>query len=130
VLERVRGDSARRRVLVRLLAASAAITSVAACGGGDDSDAAPPETTGVPTTTTTIATTTTVTDVAYIIQRGDSLSSIADQFDITIAQLITINNIEDADHIEEGQILIIVPALTPVSTTVSPTTAAPAPPAT
>jgi LysM repeat protein len=111
------GRSARRRVLARLLAATGTVALITACGGGDDSDAVP-ETTGVPTTTTTIATTTTVTEVTYIIQRGDSLSSIADQFDITVAQLITINSIEDADHIEEGQILIIVPALTPVSTTV------------
>ncbi len=120
------GTRARRRVFARLLAAAGAVALVTACGGGDDSDAAP-ETTGVPTTTTTIATTTTVTEVTYIIQRGDSLSSIADQFDITVAQLITINRIEDADHIEEGQILVIVPALTPVSTTLPATTAAAAP---
>ena len=113
-------------MFARLLAAAGAVALVTACGGGDDSDAAP-ETTGVPTTTTTIATTTTVTEVTYIIQRGDSLSSIADQFDITVAQLITINRIEDADHIEEGQILVIVPALTPVSTTLPATTAAAAP---
>jgi lysozyme len=123
------GRSARRRVLARLLVATGTVALITACGGGDDSDAAP-ETTGVPTTTTTIATTTTVTEVTYIIQRGDSLSSIADQFDITVAQLITINSIEDADHIEEGQILIIVPALTPVSTTVPATTAAVAAPVT
>jgi LysM repeat protein len=110
---------APRRVLGRLLAATAAVLTFAACGS-DDGDAAPPETTGVPTTTTTIATTTTVTEVTYIIQRGDSLSSIADQFDLTVAQLITINKIEDADHIEEGQILIIVPAPAAVSTTVPP----------
>ncbi len=124
------GRSARRRVLARLLAATGTVALITACGGGDDSDAAAPETTGVPTTTTTIATTTTVTEVTYIIQRGDSLSSIADQFEITVAQLITINSIEDADHIEEGQILIIVPALTPVSTTVPATTAAVAAPVT
>jgi LysM repeat protein len=120
------GERARRQLLARLLAATAAVAFITACGGGDDSDAAP-ETTGVPTTTTTIATTTTVTEVTYIIQRGDSLSSIADQFDITVAQLITINKIEDADHIEEGQILVIVPALTPVSTTLPVTTAAAVP---
>jgi LysM repeat protein len=115
-------------VLARLLAATAAVVTISACGGGDDSDAAPAETTGVPTTTTTIATTTTATEVTYIIQRGDSLSSIAEQFDLTVAQLITINKIEDADHIEEGQILIIVPAPADVGTTVpppAPTTAAP-----
>ncbi len=121
------GERARRQLLARLLAATTAVAFITACGGGgDDSDAAP-ETTGVPTTTTTIATTTTVTEVTYIIQRGDSLSSIADQFDITVAQLITINKIEDADHIEEGQILVIVPALTPVSTTLPVTTAAAVP---
>ena len=108
------GRSARRRV-ARRLAATGTVALITACGGGDDSDAPLRETTGVPTTSTTIATTTTVTEVTYIIQRGDSFSSIANQFDITVAQLITINNIEDADHIEEGQILIIVPALTPVS---------------
>lgn len=121
------GTRARRRVFARLLAATASVAFITACGGGDDGEAAPPETTGVPTTTTTIATTTTLTEVTYIIQRGDSLSSIADQFDITVAQLITINQIEDADHIEEGQILVIVPALTPVSTTLPATTAAAVP---
>ena len=45
-----------------------------------------------------------------MIQKGDSLSKIAKQFNITVAQLITINNIDDADHIEAGQVLIIVPA--------------------
>ncbi len=63
-----------------------------------------------------------------MIQKGDSLSTIAKQFNITVDQLITINNIEDADHIEAGQVLIIVPAAPVAETTTTPT--APAPPST
>ena len=93
--------------------------------GGDDSSSAPPTTAAVAETTTTIATTTTSPEVTYVIQKGDSLSKIAKQFNLTVDQLITINNITDADHIEAGQVLIIVPASAGGS--VPTTTAAPPP---
>jgi len=108
--------------------ATAAVIGVAvltACGG-DDGGGAAATTVAVTTTSTTIATTTTATAVTYVIQKGDSLSSIAKQFSITVDQLITINNIEDADHIEAGQVLVIVPAPVAVETT----TTAPPPPST
>ncbi len=95
--------------------------------GGDDSASAPPTTAAVAETTTTIATTTTSPEVTYVIQKGDSLSKIAKQFNLTIPQLMTINNITDADHIEAGQVLVIVPAAGPPPA--ATTTAAP-PPAT
>jgi LysM repeat protein len=94
--------------------------------GGDDSASAPPTTAAAAETTTTIATTTTSPEVTYVIQKGDSLSKIAKQFNLTVDQIITINNITDADHIEAGQVLVIVPAGAPVA----PTTTAAPPPAT
>ncbi len=65
-----------------------------------------------------------------MIQKGDSLSKIAKQFNMTVAQIITINNIEDADHIEAGQVLIIVPAAPALETTTIAPAAPPAPPST
>lgn len=113
---------AMRSLAVLGLAATVSV-ALAACGGDDSGAAA---TTAVVTSaTTTIATTTTSPEVTYVIQKGDSLSKIAKQFNLTVAQLITINNITDADHIEAGQVLIIVPAATPLPTTTAP----PAPPA-
>ncbi|HTN81674.1 MAG TPA: LysM domain-containing protein [Acidimicrobiales bacterium] len=105
------------------LAVTALVALLAACGG-DDSGSAAATTAAIITTTTTIATTTTATQVTYVIAKGDSLSKIAKKFNMTVEQLITINNIKDADHIEAGQVLIIVPA-PPAAT---PTTTAPAPP--
>ncbi len=103
-----------RSLAVLGLAATVSV-ALAACGGDDSGAAA---TTAVVTSaTTTIATTTTSPEVTYVIQKGDSLSKIAKQFNLTVAQLITINNITDADHIEAGQVLIIVPAATPLPTT-------------
>ena len=97
------------------------------CGCGGDDSASAPTTTVVAETTTTIATTTTSPEVTYVIQKGDSLSKIAKQFNLTVDQLITINNITDADHIEAGQVLVIVPA---AGAPIAPTTTAAPPPAT
>ena len=105
------------------LTAALAIALLTACGG--DSGSAAATTAAIITTTTTIATTTTATEVTYVIAKGDSLSKIAKKFNMTVEQLITINNIKDADHIEAGQVLIIVPAPPGGGT---PTTAAPAAP--
>ena len=52
-----------------------------------------------------------------MIAKGDSLSKIAKKFNMTVPQLMTINNIQNADHIEAGQVLVIVPAGTPLPTT-------------
>jgi LysM repeat protein len=103
--------------------------SLTACGG-DDSGSAAATTAAVTTTSTTIPTTTTAPEVTYVIQKGDSLSKIAKQFNMTVAQIITINNIEDADHIEAGQVLIIVPAAPIAEATTTAPAATPAPPST
>ena len=110
-----------------VIAAAIGVALLTACGG-DDGGSAAATTVAVTTTTTTLPTTTTSPEVTYVIQKGDSLSKIAKQFNMTVAQIITINNIEDADHIEAGQVLIIVPATPVIETTT--TTAPAAPPST
>ncbi len=44
---------------------------------------------------------------AYIVQRGDTLSEIADRFGTTVNTLARINNIRNVDRIYEGQILCV-----------------------
>ncbi len=127
----VRFRDARKVLAMRAIATVGFTISLGAvvlsgCGG-DDSSSAPPTTAAAAETTTTIATTTTSPEVTYVIQKGDSLSKIAKQFNLTVDQLITINNITDADHIEAGQVLIIVPV---AGAPVAPTTTAVPPPAT
>ena len=46
--------------------------------------------------------------VKYTVQRGDSLSSIAVQFDTSVEALQSANNIDDANSLEVGQVLTIV----------------------
>src|SRR5687767_14832394 len=43
----------------------------------------------------------------YTVQSGDTLSQIAEQFDLTTAELIEANNISSADFLQIGQVLII-----------------------
>jgi len=44
---------------------------------------------------------------SYVVQPGDTLGEIAEQFGVDIEELIRANDLEDADHIEVGQELII-----------------------
>ncbi|MGA7194894.1 MAG: LysM peptidoglycan-binding domain-containing protein, partial [Anaerolineales bacterium] len=53
------------------------------------------------------ATPTPVSGPSYIIQSGDTLSSIADRFSISLNDLMTANNITDPNTIQAGQQLII-----------------------
>jgi len=60
----------------------------------------------------------------YIVQKGDSLTSIAKQFGVSVAQLVAANNIKNQDHIEEGERLTIPPAaVAPAPTAPRSTTA-------
>lgn len=64
--------------------------------------------------------------LTYIVEEGDSLASIADQFEVTIDQLIAANNLEDPSNIGVGSQLIIpdpetdLPTETPLPETLVP----------
>ena len=72
--------------------------------------------TNTPTSTPTVATPTPVPPVTYIVQAGDTLSEIAARFDVTLAALMTANDITDPTLIRPGRVLIIpVPGATVVA---------------
>lgn len=82
---------------------------VAACGGGDPSgDAAtlPPIAT-TSTTTTTVFVTTTIVYVKHTVQPGETLFIIADAYGVTMDELIEINEIENPDYIQAGEVLLV-----------------------
>jgi LysM repeat protein len=49
----------------------------------------------------------------YVVEDGDTLSSIAVQFGVTEEALIQLNNLTDPDDVEVGQVLLIPPAAAP-----------------
>lgn len=109
-------------VLVGLLCAAL----LAACGSShkNATPPAPAATTTVSTiaaSTTTAATTTTTVPSTYVVQQGDTLTSIAQKFNITVAALTKANNITNADKVEAGQTLKI-PATHPASLSITPAT--------
>jgi len=57
----------------------------------------------------------------YTIKPGDTLSGIALQFGITVAELVKLNNIADPNAVQAGQVLIV-----PVKGAAPPATARPA----
>ncbi len=84
----------------------------------------PPSTTVASTvaaSTTTAATTTTTVPSTYVVKQGDTLTSIAQRFNITVAALLTANKITNADKVEAGQTLQI-PASHPATLTITPAT--------
>lgn len=46
-------------------------------------------------------------DVNYVVQRGDSLSGIASQFDTSVRQLVALNQLTDQHRIQIGQTLLL-----------------------
>ncbi len=103
---------------------------LAACGTShkNASPPPPPSTTTtastIPASTTTAATTTTTIPSSYVVQQGDTLTSIAQRFHITVTALTKANNITNADKVEAGQTLTIPAAANAASASiaVTPTT--------
>jgi LysM repeat protein len=94
-----------------------------ACGSDDAAnDTLPPMVTT--TTTTTLPPTTTTIPATYVVQPGDTLSKIAQKFNLNFNDLAAFNGI-NPDHIEVGQTLRI-PQPGDVIPTTSTTTTAPA----
>jgi LysM repeat protein len=66
----------------------------------------------------------------YIVQKGDQLKRIATKFGVDLIDLMTVNNIVNADKIRYGQRLIIPPPRAPGDTTPAATPAPTKAPAT
>lgn len=65
--------------------------------------------------------------LTYAVRQGDTLGRIARAFDVTVAELVELNGIEDANRISVGQVLFI-PRATEPSEAAAPPTATPDPP--
>ena len=57
----------------------------------------------------------------YRVQAGDSLGQIANKFDISVADLLAVNNLEDPDQLFVGQIILIPLGPLPTNTPFIPT---------
>ncbi len=91
-----------------MLVGAAAVFPIAAASCGDDEQAVstlPPIVTT--SSTTTIYITTTTVQRFYIVKRGDTLGNIARAFQVRITDLMSLNNIPNADDIQAGQELQI-----------------------
>lgn len=99
--------------------------------GGESSDERPEDTTTLPaapvTTASTAPLTTTSTarpagePLAYTVQQGDTLGSIAANFNTTVELLVEVNNIADPNTLQVGQELIIPAPGTTAGTTTTTT---------
>lgn len=67
----------------------------------------------------TQATETPQAEIEYIVQTGDTLGAIAVKFNITVAEIIAVNEIANPDALEVGQVLIILRPFVVVSTQTS-----------
>lgn len=94
-----------------------------ACGTTDPAsqERLPPIVTTTPTTTT-VVTTDPPQDVLYVVQSGDSLSAIADRFQVTVTMIMERNNLE-SDAIQAGQELEIPEAILIIDDSETGTTA-------
>jgi len=75
---------------------------MSSCGEGDGALTTLPP---IRTTTTTSSTTTTTAAPQprfYVIQRGETLSIIAERFGVTVASIVDLNGITNPDRVEAG----------------------------
>jgi LysM repeat protein len=110
---------ARRRHVLLVVAGSFVLGLLAACGSespdSGSSGTGDTATTGTsslaPMTTppTTVPGTTTTLAQYYEVQAGDTLSEIAENFNVRLEDLIFVNQIADANKIQTGQRLLLPP---------------------
>ena len=110
---------ASRTIAAVLAAIAAACVVIAACGGLSSSSTSTPglgSRTGSPTATADpTSATPTPGPGSYVVQPGDTLAGIAQQFDVSLDELMTANGIADPDQVQAGETLII-PGAGPVPT--------------
>jgi LysM repeat protein len=63
----------------------------------------------IPRPTRATTTTTTAPPVTYQVQRGDTLTDIAQQFRTSVAAIVSTNKLADPDHLTEGMALVMPP---------------------
>src|SRR5438876_10370899 len=98
-------------VLVVAVIAVAAAVALVPDGGGNSSKTTP---TSTPTSSTAGPTTTTL--ATYQVQRGDTLTSIAKHFGVSVASIVAQNHLTNPDQLTLGQTLQI-PSVPPVQLT-------------
>jgi LysM repeat protein len=104
-----------RRVAAVLAVAVALATVTGGCGLiGDDkkSDTTTTPLGTLPPTAAESATTSTTVPQEYVVQAGDTLTKIAQMFGTTVADLVSLNQIQDPDRIAEGQRIKVPPTTT------------------
>lgn len=98
------------------------VVGAACASDGSGTGTLPPIRTTTPTTTT-IATTTTLPDF-YVVKSGENLTMIAEKLGVSQDDLLALNGITNANHIERGQRLKVPKPGVPIPTTTT-TAAAP-----
>lgn len=91
-----------------------AVLAIAACGGGEGDAAATDAPTAAATAAGEQATTAASRDAAtesgrrtYVVEPGDTLTSIAERFDTTVEAIVRTNDIDDPDVIDVGVEFVI-----------------------
>ncbi len=74
---------------------------------------------------TTQAATSDIETVNYRVKAGDTLGALAAQFNVSVADIMTVNGLTDPDSLYEGQILQIPTAPLPTITSTPPATSTP-----
>ncbi len=95
-----------RTLVGPVLFASALLVGATSCGTTDEASrqTLPP----LETTTTTSTTTTTISrDRFYTVERGDILAVIAAKYEVTIESIVELNDLDNQDDIQAGQVLEI-----------------------
>lgn len=107
-----------------LLAFLALCISLSACGGSIETPTVTPSPTaqGGETSDPTPTPTVSAVEVLYVVQGGDTLAGIAEQFGVTVDELLQANDIADPDNLQVGDVLTIPGVtMTPIPLTEAPT---------
>lgn len=111
-----RAPTRRSRPIAGVLI-GAAVAFLAGCGSPVTSASTKPAAARSPSVVAT--TTTTAAAIAYQIKHGDTLSSIAAHFGVTVAAILAANRLASPDRLSDGQTLEIPPP-PPLALTVTP----------
>lgn len=97
---------------------------VASFVGGDDTSETSTTSTSVSTTVPASTTTTSAPPSDYTVMPGESLFSIAQKFNLDMQEIIDLNNLEDPDKLDSGDVLKL-PSATGFVAVIPNTTAKP-----